>query len=238
MAAATAYLSRARTSPATPNTAPPRRPAVARATTASVSTTARSTAGPANNLPAAWGAAGALLVDQAHAVGTNAPINAALLESAHGDTGAVDLSAMWTLPQQPGQAQGRVAIRRLDDKGRMLLPISLSSPSKISAPAERDGAVTTVFLPGSTERPDPARSLAPLPLDERGRLSTINAATRRQVGWQPGIDVMVTYDLTREVLTMCSVAALHEVLVAGMETLKAPASTVPNLASESRPLTA
>jgi hypothetical protein len=71
-------------------------------------------------------------------------------------------------------------------KGRLMLPIAVAEAA--SVPAERDGALVTVFLPRSTGRPRPGFAAAALPLDARGRL-TVTAGMRREAGIPDGADV-------------------------------------------------
>jgi hypothetical protein len=80
-----------------------------------------------------------------------------------------DLAALWSVPQAPGRRDGHVVLRRLDGKGRLMLPLTLPHQTRTAAPAGRAGAVLTVYLPGSPAEPAASRVVAALPLDARGR---------------------------------------------------------------------
>ena len=73
-------------------------------------------------------------------------------------------------------------IPALDGKGRLRLPIAVAEAARV--PAERDGALVTVFLPGRG-RPRPGFAAAALPLEARGRL-TVTTEIRREVGIPDG----------------------------------------------------
>ena len=77
-----------------------------------------------------------------------------------------------------------------------MLPVALSETGKVSVPADRAGAVLTVYLPGSAQRPHAARVVAALALDDRGRLS-VTAAARAELGWESGTDLMISHDPDR-----------------------------------------
>jgi hypothetical protein len=82
-------------------------------------------------------------------------------------TPTADLAALWSVPQAPGRRDGHVVLRRLDGKGRRMLPLTLTHQTKTTAPAERAGAVLTVYLPGSTAEPAASRAVAPLPQEPK-----------------------------------------------------------------------
>jgi hypothetical protein len=73
----------------------------------------------------------------------------------------------------------------------MQLPIDADAATRL--PTERDGALVTVLLPGSPERPRPNFASAILPLDARGRL-TITVGVRREAGIPNGADVLAVVD--------------------------------------------
>ncbi len=57
-------------------------------------------------------------------------------------------------------------LRALDERGRLQPPVTVEVTCHV--PAERDGAVVTVFLPGSPDAPRPNFAGAPLPLYPAG----------------------------------------------------------------------
>ncbi|SHN58646.1 hypothetical protein SAMN05660350_00794 [Geodermatophilus obscurus] len=73
-------------------------------------------------------------------------------------------------------ARSTNVIRALDAKGRLQLPLDADAATKL--PAERDGALITVFLPGSSEQPRPGYATAALSLDARGRLTVTAGGIR------------------------------------------------------------
>jgi hypothetical protein len=73
--------------------------------------------------------------------------------------------------------------------------------------AERDGALVTVFLPGSTGRPRLGFTAAALPLDARGRL-TVTAGVRREAGIPDGADVFAVLDPDRGTVTLTPASRL------------------------------
>ena len=191
-----------------PNAAPPRHPAARRRSAASADAAApRATARPGRGgaataapapsspaspsptsssatftgVPASWTGLGPLLAG----AGKRAPADALTLASltpgagATGTRGQVDLSGIWAMPADMANARSHSVLRTLDDKGRLQLPIATQAASKL--PAERDGALVTVFLPGSPDAPRPNLAITALPLDGRGRL-TVTAGVRRQAG--------------------------------------------------------
>jgi hypothetical protein len=190
-----------------PNPAPPANPA-ARRRTADSSTlpAARRAAGGAaaacvpapvpspqasptlTDVPSSWTGLGPLLAG----AGERAPADALTLTAVASGTSrpdgppAVDLSGIWALPAGMATARANGVIRALDDNGRMQLPIDADAATRL--PAERDGALVTVFLPGSLERPRPNSTSAASPLDARGRL-TVTAGVRREAGIPDGADV-------------------------------------------------
>ena len=153
-------------------------------------------------------------------LGTRAPVNTVLLEGTTRAEESADLSAIWTLPEQPGRPQSRLTLCRVDGEGRIMLPLTLTVPSRLTVPAERDGAVLTVFLPGaptgSPTGPAPARTVAALPLDERGRL-TVHGAAGHELGWSAGTEVIVAFDPDRRLLTLCAASAVEDAVLAGIE---------------------
>jgi bifunctional DNA-binding transcriptional regulator/antitoxin component of YhaV-PrlF toxin-antitoxin module len=147
---------------------------------------------------------------------TVAPINTALLGAATGDTGRVDLSGLWTEPADPAAPRSSMVLRRLDDKGRLTVPIEPSADLRL--PAERVGAVLTLFLPGSGEAPAPGRVVANVPLRTKGRI-TLPAPIRDHLGLPPSADVLVMFDPERHVLRICAASRLEASVAAGLDSL-------------------
>jgi hypothetical protein len=100
-------------------------------------------------LPSSWHVATELLATTA---ATRAPVNTRLLEAAAAPVRTADVAALWSVPQAPGRRDGHVVLRRLDGKGRRMLPLALTHQTRTAAPAERAGAVLTVYLPGFHQR--------------------------------------------------------------------------------------
>ncbi|MCF6506581.1 hypothetical protein E9549_04035 [Blastococcus sp. MG754426] len=173
-------------------------------------------------MPASWAGVGPLLA----AVGERAPADALRLATGtSGDAGtgpAVDLSGMRVRPADPAAPRSNTLIRTLDAKGRLMLPLTLAAAAP--APAERDGAVLTVFLPGSAERPRPGFVVAALPLDARGRL-TLTAAVRREAGIPDGADVLAVLDTDRGVITVTAASRLSAGIGDLLDGLRRPAAT-------------
>ncbi|MCY4728533.1 hypothetical protein NYO98_19790 [Nocardioides sp. STR2] len=185
-------------------------PAPSAGTSAGTSVGTASATSTAGSLPSAWGASGQqLLLEQSAALGTRSPINVALLESTTGadTTATADLSAIWTLAEEPGRPAARITIRRLDPKGRLMLPLTLSKEIKVDVLAECDGPVLTLFLPGAEGRPALQRVVAPLALDSRGRLA-VKQATRTRLGWTPGTDVLIAFDAEKQTITLTAASVL------------------------------
>jgi hypothetical protein len=160
-------------------------------------------------LPSSWHGAPELLATTAATLGTRAPVNTALLEAAAAPVPTANLAALWSVPQAPGRRDGHVVLRRLDGKGRLMLPLTLTHQTRTAAPAERTGAVLTVYLPGSPAEPAASRVVAPLPLDARGRLS-----------WAPGTDLLISYDPDRAVLAICAASLLETKLLEALHDLR------------------
>lgn len=149
------------------------------------------------------------------------PINVALLESTTGadTTATADLSAIWTLAEEPGRPAARITIRRLDPKGRLMLPLTLSKEIKVDVLAECDGPVLTLFLPGAEGRPALQRVVAPLALDSRGRLA-VKQATRTRLGWTPGTDVLIAFDAEKQTITLTAASVLEDSVFAALDALR------------------
>jgi hypothetical protein len=111
----------------------------------------------------------------------------------------------------------------------MQLPIDADAATRL--PAERDGALITVFLPGSSERPRPNFASAALPLDARGRL-TVTAGVRREAGIPEGADVLAVVDPDRRTVTLTAASRLAAGITELLDTLRrpvlAPAGAVPD----------
>ena len=96
-------------------------------------------------------------------------------------------------------------------------------------PAERDGALVTVFLPGSG-RPRPGFAAAALPLEARGRL-TVTAGVRREVGIPDGADVFAVLDPDRATVTLTAASRLSAGIAGLLAGCAAPPSPQPRQTS-------
>ena len=175
------------------------------------------------SLPGAWSEAGQLLASTAPALGDRAPINTALLYTARESARLADLSAVWELPQPAGRPDGRLAVRRMDDKGRLTLPLKLTDHTGATVPAESDGPVLTLFLPDSPASPAPARMVVPLRVDATGRLS-VPAPVRHELGWSKGTDVAVVYDAEQRTVQLVAASSLEEHVAVAVNLLRRSAS--------------
>jgi bifunctional DNA-binding transcriptional regulator/antitoxin component of YhaV-PrlF toxin-antitoxin module len=131
----------------------------------------------------------------------------------------VDLAGMWALPADPAAPRSHELIRALDDKGRLMLPSAVAEAATV--PAERDGALVTVFLPGSTGRPRPGFAAAALPLDARGRL-TVTVGVRREAGIPDGADVFAVPDRDRGTVTLTAASRLSAGIAGLLDALRRP----------------
>jgi hypothetical protein len=116
-------------------------------------------------------------------------------------------------------ARSHSVLRTLDDKGRLQLPIDAEAASKL--PAERDGALVTVFLPGSPDTPRPNFAITALPLDGRGRL-TVTAGVRRQAGIPDAADVFAVIDPDRRTVTLTAASRLTAGIAGLLDGLRRP----------------
>jgi hypothetical protein len=219
-----------------PNAAPPlhraARDRAAEVTSPSVSRTGASPAasavappstsspdGALTGVPASWAGFGALLAG----AGERAPADALRLASVTTDMAGtadrVDLSGMWALHADPAAPRSHELIRTLDDRGRLMLPITVPQATRV--PTERDGALVTVFLPGSTDRPRPGFAAAALPLDARGRL-TLSAGVRRQAGIPDCADVFAVLDPDRGTVTLTAASRLSAGITGLLDGLRRP----------------
>jgi hypothetical protein len=114
-------------------------------------------------------------------------------------------------------------LRALDEKGRLQLPVTVEARCEI--PAERDGAVVTVFLPGSPDAPRPNYAAAPLPLYPGGRL-TLTAGIRRQAGIPHRADVIALFDEDRLTVTLTAASRVDAAVTEALDRLRrAPAGS-------------
>jgi bifunctional DNA-binding transcriptional regulator/antitoxin component of YhaV-PrlF toxin-antitoxin module len=141
----------------------------------------------------------------------------------------VDLAGMWALPADPAAPRSHELIRALDDKGRLMLPSAVAEAATV--PAERDGALVTVFLPGSTGRPRPGFTAAALPLDARGRL-TLTVGVRREAGIPDGADVLAVLDTDRGVVTVTAASRLSAGIADLLDGLRRPAAAASTSAGD------
>jgi hypothetical protein len=226
-----------------PNPAPPRHPAVRRRVAdtpraadtapavppvgdraAPLAEAAAQPSAPLVGVPASWTGLGALLAG----AGERSPADALTLATvaagtARGNTGPqVDLSGIWALPADMAAARSHTVMRTLDGKGRLQLPVDADAAVRL--PAERDGALVTVFLPGSPDRPRPNFTTTALPLDARGRL-TVTAGVRRQAGIPEGADMLAVVDPDRRTVTLTAASRLAIGIADLLEALRRPVPT-------------
>jgi hypothetical protein len=169
-------------------------------------------------LPASFAGIGALLAGAGERVPTDALALATLTATER--TGAdIDVSGIWTVDAAMAPTRSTTVLRALDGKGRLMLPLGVSTAARV--PAERDGAVLTVFLPGATERPRPNFTVVPLPLDARGRL-TLTSRVRHAAGIPDGADVYAQIDPERRTVTLTAASRLDAALAHGLDKLRAP----------------
>ncbi|MCW2621107.1 MAG: hypothetical protein JWL64_709, partial [Frankiales bacterium] len=134
----------------------------------------------------------------------------------------VDLSGIWAQSADMAAARSTTLMRTLDDKGRLQLPVDSDAATRL--PAERDGALVTVYLPGSTEQPRPNYATNALPLDARGRL-TVTAGVRREAGIPNGADVIAVVDPDRRTVTLTAASRLDAGVAGLLDGLRRPAAT-------------
>jgi hypothetical protein len=103
-----------------------------------------------------------------------------------------------------------------------MLPVAVAEGTTV--PAERDDAVVTVFLPGSTGRPRPGLTAAALPLDARGRL-TVATGVRREAGIPDGADVFAVLDPDRGTVTLTAPSRLSAGIAGLIDGLRRPTVT-------------
>jgi hypothetical protein len=140
---------------------------------------------------------------------------------------------MWALPADPAARRSHELVRALDGKERLMLPVAVAEATSVLA--ERDGALVTVFLPGSTGRPRPGFTAAALPLDARGRL-TVTAGVRREAGIPDGADVFAVLDPDRGTVTLTAASRLSAGITGLLDALRRPTVTpVAPAADSTRP---
>ncbi|MBB3084178.1 hypothetical protein [Geodermatophilus sabuli] len=172
-------------------------------------------------MPSSWTGLGGLL----GGAGKRAPADAltlAAVTSGAGQGGGraqVDLSGIWALPADMAAARSTSVTRTLDAKGGLQLPIDADAATKL--PAERDGALVTVYLPGSPDQPRPSYATNALPLDARGRL-TVTAGVRREAGIPDGADVLAVVDPDRRTLILTAASRLDAGLAGLLDGLRRP----------------
>ncbi|MGY1883982.1 hypothetical protein ACI799_01595 [Blastococcus sp. SYSU DS0753] len=250
--AASAQRGAPRTGRSMPNSAPPaapvvRRRAAARSSPAVPRPSSRSDAGrtsasdapgrqasPAlTGVPSSWTGLGELLSGAGERPPEDALTLAAVTSGAreNGGRAQVDLSGIWALPAGMAAARSTTVLRALDSKGRLQLPVDAGTATKL--PAERDGALVTVYLPGSTAQPRPGFATVALPLDARGRL-TVTTGVRADAGIPDGADVLAVVDPDRRTITLTAASRLTEGITALLDGLRRPAAAASD--NTARPL--
>lgn len=198
--------------------APPRPTSASSAPTAPRRTSSPPAAPAPAGLPASFAGIGTLLTGVGERVPTDA-LALAAVTSTTGTAAGVDVSGIWTLPAAMASARSNTVLRALDGKGRLMLPLEAVTATRV--PAERDGAVITVFMPGAAEGPRPNFAAAPLPLDARGRL-TLTAAVRQAAGIPDGADVYARIDCERRTVVLTAASRLTAALTDALDGLRAP----------------
>lgn len=174
-------------------------------------------------VPTSWAGFGALLAAAGERAPQDALALANIIAAAEDRPARVDLSGMWATPADLAPVRSRSVLRALDEKGRLQLPVTVEAKCEI--PVERDGAVVTVFLPGSPDAPRPNYAAAPLPLYPGGRL-TLTAGIRRQAGIGHRADVIALFDEQRLTVTLTAASRLDAALTTAVDALRrAPAAT-------------
>jgi hypothetical protein len=106
-------------------------------------------------VPSSWTGLGPLLGGAGERAPTDALTLAAVATGAGPADGRaqVELSGIWAQSADMAAARSTTLMRTLDAKGRLQLPVDAGAATRL--PAERDGALVSVYLPGS---PGPAAS--------------------------------------------------------------------------------
>lgn len=167
-------------------------------------------------LPSSFAGIAELLSGAGERVPTDALTLTNLTSSASAGA-AVDVSGIWALDAAMAAARCNTVLRALDGKGRLMLPLEVAAAARV--PAERDGALITVFLPGASDGPRPNLAVAPLPLDARGRL-TVTAGVRRAAGIPDGADVYAHIDPERQTVTLTAASRLSGALTEAFDALR------------------
>ncbi|MBN1092805.1 hypothetical protein JKP75_09695 [Blastococcus sp. TML/M2B] len=176
-------------------------------------------------MPSSWTGLGALL----RSAGERAPADALTLVAVAVAVGAgsadgrphVDLSGIWAQSVDMAAASSATLMRTLDAKGRLQLPVDVDAATRL--PAERDGALVTVYLPGSPDQPRPNYATNALPLDARGRL-TVTAGVRREAGIADGADVLAVLDRDRRTVTLTAASRVDAGVTGLLDGLRRPAA--------------
>jgi hypothetical protein len=190
-------------------TAAPPPPAIPRhrATTTPRSASAPTATSSTPSVPPSWAGLHALLTEGKERVPNEALTLSASIAARGDESTRVDLTGMWALPATQAPVRSRTALRALDKAGRLCLPITADAATQL--PAERDGDVITVFLPGASAGLRPGFTAAAQTLDARGRL-TLRAALRREAGIPDGADVVAYRDPEQHTITITSAFADDE----------------------------
>lgn len=172
-------------------------------------------------VPASWAGFGALLGSAGERVPAEALTLAVAADRAPGQSAAVDLSGIWALPAAVAPVRGHALLRTLDSKGRLQLPVTRASAAML--PAERDGALVVVFLPGADRTPRAGFTATPLPLDARGR-HTLTAGVRAAAGIADRADLLAYLDRDARTVTITAASRLDTALAAALDILRRTAS--------------
>lgn len=215
---------RAADSPSRPGTRPTPRSGTG-AGTATSPATGQQPSPALTGVPSSWTGLGPLL----ERVGERAPADALTLATVVAGTGSadgrpvVDLSGIWAQSADMAAARSTTLMRTLDAKCRLQLPVDVDAATKL--PAERDGALVTVYLPGSPDQPRPNYATNALPLDARGRL-TVTAGVRREAGIADGADVLAVLDPHRRTVTLTAASRIDAGVTGLLDGLRRPAAAL------------
>ncbi|MCZ2825986.1 MULTISPECIES: hypothetical protein [unclassified Modestobacter] len=120
-----------------------------------------------------------------------------------------DFTPLHARAAEPAPARTELTVTKLDAKGRLPLPLCPVLDAQL--PAERDGGVLVVFLPGAAAAPRPGYDTAPLRVDPRRRL-LLGPALRTQLGLAADATVIARADAARGVLELMAASRVEHQL--------------------------
>ncbi|WP_164702958.1 hypothetical protein [Modestobacter sp. KNN46-3] len=152
-----------------------------------------------------------------------------LRERAQRPPAAADFTPLHARAADPAPARTELTFTKLDTKGRLPLPLCPVLDAQL--PAERDGGVLVVFLPGGSAAPRPGYDTAPLRIDGRRRL-LLGPALRAQLGLAPNATVVARTDTDRGVLELMPASRLEPQLDELFDSHRRPRRSTPPGAEE------